>query len=281
MGARTSWLLAAGALALVLCCWTLLASEPSGEVATGEAHGSPAEAAPARVDLRPVAVEAQPETARDLPAPAAAAAQSAREAVERPAVPSSYFRGRLVDRRTGEGLENVFVRMRCSDGQVDSSDTTDAKGRFASTYAYAPTTLLLNARCKLSGKVLDKFTANHNPGADGAATGELLWPVEVGPTLYLELDGGPAPTSWKARIVERDDAGERREWPWIEIHRHADGLMARYPASCAGPTPPGHPRSRSATTKGSGRAAPGSRARSACRTCASACGRRSPRSSVA
>ena len=187
--------------------------------------GAGAAAAPGTALER--ATEDEPEADLATPRASAEPAQlesgSATEA-ERPGrarsvVPPAWsapLRGRMLDRRTEDGVPQLMIQIKKL-GPRSRTDLalTDDGGWFESPVAYERTGLRLTAFDVLddgfSQGIADKGWSHY------AQAPELLWRVDVGPTFRPSAVGGPAGAEWKARLREVNRDGQERAWSWVEI----------------------------------------------------------------
>jgi hypothetical protein len=227
-----------GALALLATCaalvlvWKLVESKgiDSASAVGPLAHSARSEAvrsegrlsAPASV--APAAENSTPPS-EDGNATIAALPVDQRAVIEtRPPHPLSVS-GRIVDARTGQGLPLVLVSLQSPGENPGGGQMTDSDGRFVAE-PWTSNGQFLRAVDRLTGKVLGRRRLDELPAAE-VSTG-VVWPVEVGPTLILELVGAPdeAP-EWRARLLERDGQSEHFAWSWRDLQPlESQGVLA-------------------------------------------------------
>ena len=223
------------ALALLAAGWLALRSSEgaASAVATPGSAAPEAEAAEAALELRRPEHPA-PSRARDAEDALASALEStttgARERVEVAEPRSRVLRGRVVDSRTGQGLPCVEVAPYTIGEKAGDGVVSDLEGRFEVDTRDGQRDFVL---------VLDRARDGVRMGrrsverwlAESTTPSDLLWPLEVGPTLIVRLRGAP-PTieGWRIRLLERHSSSEELDWEWCESPlRVPDGwLVARY-----------------------------------------------------
>jgi len=157
------------------------------------------------------------------------AAASERRAVPAIAPAFAALRGRVVDSRTGQGLPLIDVIAYGFDAEPVGGVSSDRDGRFHAPIATIEHRLA-TAQDGLSGKRLDRRLVSLL--LDEAQDGELVWPLEVGPTLAVRVEGAPDHVdAWNVRLVERWPERDDDAFDWILAKElEPDGLLvARYP----------------------------------------------------
>lgn len=129
-------------------------------------------------------------------------------------LPADRLRGRVLDRRTAQGLPDLWVRLRRR-GET-SLVRTDERGYFFADRALPQG--MVGARVGI-----DEWDPRLEPGLlrlehDPATAAEVrhVLRVDAGPGYRLEFLPIEVrnPERWKARLVERDDRGSERAWSW-------------------------------------------------------------------
>jgi hypothetical protein len=227
---------------VALACAAAAALAALAWLALREDAIAPASAAPPRVEevaadtaapsLRGAASE---ELAPATPSSAAAASEPSasleRQEVSDDAAGRLKLRGRIVDARTGQGLQQVEVKLRSGDQETRDSTQTDTEGRFASQVNFASGSLWVWGMDLLAGRTLGRIEHAHAAAEDGKA-GELEWRVAVGPTLIAKLVDAPQDRVWRLRLIEDPGQPGALEWKWLYAKELAPSelLGVRYAA---------------------------------------------------
>jgi len=132
-------------------------------------------------------------------------------------LPADRLRGRVLDRRTAQGLPDLWVRLRRR-GET-SLVRTDERGYFFADRALPKG--MVSARVGIDewdpSLESSPIRLEHDPAA--AAEVRHVLRVDAGPGYRLEFLPIEVrnPERWKARLVERDDRGDERAWSWRSL----------------------------------------------------------------
>lgn len=235
------------ALALLAAAWLAFRSSAGSApgVAAPPAVGQRASADEAGLALRrpggqPIAsaLPARPSEGVSLEtAPA-----SSRQPVEIAEPNLALVHGQVVDSRTGQGLPCVEVATYAYGEKAGRGEVSDLEGRIA-VDTHGGEHDFVFARDRARGRVRMARHKLQTLGTSSGAQPGFVWPLEVGPTLVVQLRGAPRDLEgWRVRILERPTESEERDWEWCDpVQLEAEGLLVARYKQYATPPEAGHP----------------------------------------
>ncbi len=126
---------------------------------------------------------------------------------------AEFLHGRVVDRRTGQGVPLLWVELERKG--VRAWLQTDALGYFEASADFPAGKVRARVHLSREGVRLSSrpLRFDHDP-AQAAETSHVLR-VDCGPCFALDLAGGGGSAQhWEARLVERSADGPDRDWSW-------------------------------------------------------------------